>query len=52
MVTLLLGHWLADSYTCDGRCVWYPYSAVKSLGLGGTCGWVSEGAVVQLLGSV
>ena len=32
---------------CDGQCVLYPYSAVMSLGLGGTCGWVLAGAIVH-----
>ena len=27
---------------CDGRCVWYPYSAVMSLGLGGYL-WLGVG---------
>ena len=58
MVTLLLGHWLPDTgfltltlVGCDGRCVWYPYSAVTSLGLEGYL-WLGVGRCCHFLGSV
>ena len=50
MVTLLLGHWLPDSYTCRLQwsvCVVSVLCCDEFGSGGGTCGWVLAGAVVH-----